>query len=907
MTHKLSLFRGLLPLVALLFMLPTVMWGETIYSEGFGDNTSGSNQDWTKATSYYSSTTAGLVTQSGWKVSKTDSKPCSVEGSSAKSNTYSGAENAYIIFTFGDLTDYSNLNISFNWFNNAAKNSARTISIQISSDGGTSWGSDIHGTQTTQDWFTFSHNITAAEAANFAIKVTNSGRNTSYLDDVLLVGTSNGGAGGGNTPQPTVLSVPSNLQSSSVTATGATLSWNAVANASSYTVKIGETEYSNVTTNSYTATGLTAETQYSWTVKAVGDGTNYTTSAYASTQNFTTLAEQGGGQGGDNPSGDADAANLPLSFSAYQESSDWIFNAEWSSSSLTSTSAYYKLMKDKTISSPNMTFGESSFVRFTINMRTTGGVSGNSDKLDIYFNATLLGTIQATSNSLADYTLNITGTNIPSGEGVLSFKSETTDGAKGIGVRSISVVAISEPLLEFDNAVSLDYNTTNGEIAYSIVNPDGSTLRAGVNVEATWISNINVVTADNKVTFDAAVNNTGVKRNATITLTYGTIQKEVTINQDRQRFDYTSLPFNVAAGTSSAELQDMDGVSCKIDGTEYKNETHKIKFGVNTHYIQIKTNERIGVCAFSFMGAGGAGSSSFKIQESTDATNWTDVESFTITFAAQNEVKSWTSTNSFSADARYVKLAFLKTSGEVNCGLGAFSIAQYVAPAPMHGTLNFAATNNDGYWATFSSTQNVIFDANDVVVYTVAAEGEELVMVNANNNSLSCVTDKSQNSGWVAGYYVQAGVGVLINSIEESVNYYFIDMDPYTSNDLNEIETDPEYNMLYAASVDKATLANHKFYKLAYENSNKENLGFYWGAADGAAFTSREGSAYLAVPANQQLAPRRFLFNMADTATDVEELASSAIDAAATKFFENGQLFIMKNGVIYNAQGQQVR
>lgn len=99
-------------------------------------------------------------------------------------------------------------------------------------------------------------------------------------------------ASGGSTP--TALSAPSKLVSSNITTTGATLSWDAVSNASSYTVKIGETEYADVKTNSYSATGLTAGTQYTWTVKAVGDGTSYSTSAYASNATFTTEAEQGG-------------------------------------------------------------------------------------------------------------------------------------------------------------------------------------------------------------------------------------------------------------------------------------------------------------------------------------------------------------------------------------------------------------------------------------------------------------------------------------------------------------------------------------------------------------------------------------------------------------------------------------
>lgn len=101
-------------------------------------------------------------------------------------------------------------------------------------------------------------------------------------------------------PSPTTLDVPTNLQSSNVAQTTATLSWNAVANASSYTVKIGETEYTNVNTNSYSATGLTADTPYTWTVKAIGDGVNYTSSDYASNAEFTTEEDTTGG-GGNTP------------------------------------------------------------------------------------------------------------------------------------------------------------------------------------------------------------------------------------------------------------------------------------------------------------------------------------------------------------------------------------------------------------------------------------------------------------------------------------------------------------------------------------------------------------------------------------------------------------------------------
>lgn len=92
---------------------------------------------------------------------------------------------------------------------------------------------------------------------------------------------------GGETPVVPVQLTMSDITCSAQTENSLTFTWPAVANASKYEVTFNNGTAEEVTTTSYTATGLTASTSYTISVKAVGDGTNYTTSE-AKTQTGTT-------------------------------------------------------------------------------------------------------------------------------------------------------------------------------------------------------------------------------------------------------------------------------------------------------------------------------------------------------------------------------------------------------------------------------------------------------------------------------------------------------------------------------------------------------------------------------------------------------------------------------------------
>lgn len=96
---------------------------------------------------------------------------------------------------------------------------------------------------------------------------------------------------------------------------------------------------------------------------------------------------------------------------------------------------------------------------------------------------------------------------------------------------------------------------------------------------------------------------------------------------------------------------------------------------------------------------------------------------------------------------------------------------------------------------------------------------------------------------YAAGNTVPANTGLLIQG-ENGTTYDFI-----TTDNAVELSTT---NLLSGSTTAATTVgaAGSKFYKLTYSEVDSEPvLGFFWGAADGAAFTNEAGKAYLVIPA----------------------------------------------------------
>lgn len=171
-------------------------------------------------------------------------------------------------------------------------------------------------------------------------------------------------------------------------------------------------------------------------------------------------------------------------------------------------------------------------------------------------------------------------------------------------------------------------------------------------------------------------------------------------------------------------------------------------------------------------------------------------------------------------------------------------------------SLGLVAKSNDTYYATFSSACACEFVGAEV--FAVNVEGENIVL------------------NEVASKQVPANTGVLVKSTANVVA-------------VNRLESAPAIegtNLLKPAS--EQMTEGFRFYKLAYDNyTEKTGLGFYWGAAEGGAFTVKPGLAYLAVPQAQAANVKGFSF-------DGTQTSINGVEATTAK------------GAIYNLNGQRV-
>lgn len=151
----------------------------------------------------------------------------------------------------------------------------------------------------------------------------------------------------------------------------------------------------------------------------------------------------------------------------------------------------------------------------------------------------------------------------------------------------------------------------------------------------------------------------------------------------------------------------------------------------------------------------------------------------------------------------------------------------YGAYADVQGVMPSLFVKNDiqvgegGYATAYSDNAVILPEGLQAAVITGVADGKLAI-------------DYRYNSGDV----IPAGTAVLVKGEAGAHDYNL------ATNDEQAVAG----NLLKGAASDVTTEGDGcLFYMLSYD-ANHQNLGFYWAAEDGAAFTSKAGKAYLALP-----------------------------------------------------------
>lgn len=221
-------------------------------------------------------------------------------------------------------------------------------------------------------------------------------------------------------------------------------------------------------------------------------------------------------------------------------------------------------------------------------------------------------------------------------------------------------------------------------------------------------------------------------------------------------------------------------------------------------------------------------------------------------------------------------------------------------PTYTPATVNFVAHAGDDYYATFSNA-NVVFMPKDVTISAVTVDNNNVVMWKSTEGVLGTEETVNIEGTDVAGYYIPANTGVLLNSKNSGeVTYYTV-----KNKEVAAYSADLD-NMLMpsvAGGVFEAT-DGYKYYKLAYDNfGNETGLGFYWGAPEGGKFFVKAGTAYLAVPVSRAGA-KGFAFN--GEATGIEGVNANVENAKAIYNLNGQRVASMAKPGLYIVNGKKV-
>lgn len=145
----------------------------------------------------------------------------------------------------------------------------------------------------------------------------------------------------------------------------------------------------------------------------------------------------------------------------------------------------------------------------------------------------------------------------------------------------------TDPVINAEN-VTLEYNATSGEIEYTIINP-GTGVSLNATSDAEWISHIAI--ASDKVKFTTTANEGDADRTATITLTYGSVTKDITVTQGHYTTPSTEGTITFGSSDGSTQIN-----STSVTGSDSMGNTWTVTttFGGEESFTQHEDCSQVG-------------------------------------------------------------------------------------------------------------------------------------------------------------------------------------------------------------------------------------------------------------------------------------------------------------------------
>lgn len=469
-----------------------------------------------------------------------------------------------------------------------------------------------------------------------------------------------------------------------------------------------------------------------------------------------------------------------------------------------------------------------------------------------------------------------------------------TTAIRAIDDLTLTVRDSVEPSITADAVLELTGVDTTGEIAYTINNPvNGQSLSA--TTTANWISNITV--AEQKVTFNTTVNE-GKARTATITLTYGSITKEVTVTQAKHVVNTYTLATSVVPGRHYIIVGTNNSVY-KAMGGQNTNNRSAVEITVGEGTTTVTSEDGVYEVLIGFdqasgyftiydeltpgylYAAGGTSNNYMRTEETLDADGkglWTiefgndGVASVKAKSGGKNVMRYNSSNDLFSCYGSGQNDIYLFERTE-DTGSQDFSVS-----------IAEACTDGKNYYGTFSAPFAFTVPAGVTVSEITVVDGELLV------------------DDYASGNVIPANRGVMISSATAGEKTFT------SAKGGTSVLGDDNCLRSTAWGVSAAGMtaahANSLFYRLTMHNGSE--LGFWWGAAAGGAFSVGANKAYLAVPESALKGARAGFSLFGDEETGIAGRALSVPAARAACYNIGGQRVAKPTKGLYVVDGKKV-